>query len=129
MCIYFPVLNLPLLGKLIEQAVAEQFQSFLDETSALDPFQSGFRTETMLTALVDDFQLQLDQNSYVLNILLDLSAVFDTTNHLVLVSHLALLGIWGRALNWFSSLLQECFQKVAIGEKRSSMQAINCGVP
>lgn len=31
------------LGKVIERSVAEQLQGFLDETSAFDPFQSGFR--------------------------------------------------------------------------------------
>ena len=31
------------LGKVIEQAIANQLQAFLEETSALDPFQSGDR--------------------------------------------------------------------------------------
>ena len=79
---YRPVSNLPFLGKVIERAIANQLQTFLEETSALDPFQSGFRpghgTETALVALLDDFRRHLDQGGSALLILLDLSAAFNT---------------------------------------------------
>ena len=67
---------------MIEWATADQLQTFLEETSALYPFQSGFRpghrTETALVALMDDLRRHLDQGGSALLILLDLSAVFDT---------------------------------------------------
>lgn len=51
---YLFVSNLPVMGKLIEEVVAEQLEAFLDETSALDPFHSdfrlGFETEPTLLA-------------------------------------------------------------------------------
>ena len=40
---YRPVSNIPFIGKLVERVVADQFQAFLEEIDALDPFQSGFR--------------------------------------------------------------------------------------
>ena len=40
---YRPVANVPFLGKVLEQVVAGQLQTLLDETDYLDPFQSGFR--------------------------------------------------------------------------------------
>ena len=40
---YRPVSHLVFLGKVIEWAVVGQLQEFLEETSALDPFQSSFR--------------------------------------------------------------------------------------
>lgn len=39
---YLPVSNLLFLGKVLERAAAEQFQKFLHDTSALDPFQVSF---------------------------------------------------------------------------------------
>lgn len=37
---YCPVLNVPFVGKVVEQGVAEQLQAFLEDI--LDLFQSGF---------------------------------------------------------------------------------------
>ena len=70
---------------MIERAVAGQLQDFLEETSALDPFQSGFRSghgaEMALVALTDDLRCQLDLGDSALLILLDLSAAFDIVDH------------------------------------------------
>lgn len=48
--------NLPFLGKMIERAVGDQFQVFLDNSSAIDPFQSsstlGYGMEKDLLILV-----------------------------------------------------------------------------
>lgn len=38
------VLHPPYLGKVIERMVAEQLQVFLNDTSLLDPFLSGFQS-------------------------------------------------------------------------------------
>ena len=40
---YRPVANVSFLSKVVERVMADQLQVLLDETSALDPFQSGFR--------------------------------------------------------------------------------------
>ena len=89
---YRPVSNLPFLYKVIKQATADQLQTFLEETSALDPFQSRFRpghgVETALVALMDDLRRYLDQGGSALLILLDLSAAFDTVDHELLLAAL-----------------------------------------
>lgn len=58
----------------------------MNDTSALDPFQSGFKlvSKTALVALVDD-RLKFDSGQSSLLILLDLSASFDTVDHSVLI--------------------------------------------
>lgn len=86
----------------MEQAIAEQLQGFLDKASALDPFQSsfhlGFGTKRTLIAVNENLWLHHDAGRMVLLILLDLSAVFDTANQLILVSCLAILSVRGRGL-------------------------------
>lgn len=56
--------------------VAQQLQGSLDNTSALDLLQTGFRSgcgpETTLVGLVDDLPLQLDTGQSYLFLLLDL---------------------------------------------------------
>ena len=95
---------------MIERAIANQLQAFLEETSTLDPFQSGFRpgygVETALLALTDDLRRHLDQGGSALLILLDLSAAFDTVDHELLARRLATTGIQGSALKWLISFLQ-----------------------
>ena len=50
---YRPIANVSFLSKVVESVLADQLQALLDETNALDPFQSGFRPRYgMETALV-----------------------------------------------------------------------------
>lgn len=73
-----PALKLFLLGEVIERAVAEQLQKSLDDTSALDPFQSGFRhshgMEAALVALQHDLCSSRIEAELALLLLLDLTA-------------------------------------------------------
>ncbi|XP_077182783.1 uncharacterized protein LOC143832365 [Paroedura picta] len=130
---YRPVSHFAFLGKVIERAAADQLLGFFDETSALDPYQSGFRpghgVETVLVALMDDIRRQLDRGGSAIRMLLDLSAAFDVVDHELLVHCLAGAGIRGTALQWLVSFLQNRTQRVAMGESMSSPCELPCGVP
>ena len=99
---YRPVANVSFLSKVVERVVADQFHTLLDETNALDPFQSGFRPchgmEMALVALFDD--LLWDRGKMSLLVLLDISATFDNVNHGILLGSLSKLGISGLVLAW-----------------------------
>ena len=62
---YWPVSNVPSLGKLIEWVMASQLQGVLEETDYLDVFQSGFSPdyarETALVTLVNDLRWEKDR--------------------------------------------------------------------
>ena len=62
--------------------------------------------------------------------LLDLSAAFDTIDHLTLISHLSSwYGISGTALDWFTSYLSNRCQQVKIHDYISEAVYISFGVP
>ncbi|KAF7246720.1 hypothetical protein EYD10_07352 [Varanus komodoensis] len=88
---YRPVANIPFLSKELEWVVAGQLQALLDETDYLDPFQFGFRpgygTESALVTLYDDLCWERDRGSVSLLVLLDLSAAFDTIDHVLRQFH------------------------------------------
>ena len=91
-----PVANIPFLVKLIERVVADQLQTFLEESDTLDPFQSG--TKTVLVTLLDDLLKEVDQGSVTLLVLLDLSVAVDTVNHGSLLDRHLGLGMRGSVL-------------------------------
>lgn len=63
-------------------------------------------------------------------LLLDLSAAFDTVDHLTLLSRLSnCFGIQGKALLWFKSYLSRRTQFVNIENEQSSSRPLSCGVP
>jgi hypothetical protein len=62
--------------------------------------------------------------------MLDLSAAFDTIDHPTLLSRLAsVIGLSGKALQWFSSYLSERVQSVLIEGVESAMWKLLFGVP
>ena len=107
------------MSKVVERVVADQLQAHLDETDALDPFQSGFRpchgTETALVALYDDLLREADRGKISLLVLLDISAAFDTVDHGILLGRLSELGIGGLALAWVCSFLEDHTRECSLG--------------
>ncbi|KAJ8364809.1 hypothetical protein SKAU_G00136400 [Synaphobranchus kaupii] len=106
---YHPVSLLPFLSKALERAALNQLSVFHHQNNLLNPHQSGFRTghstETALLAVTEALVTARASSLSSVLILLDLSAVFDTVNHKLLISILAEMGISGTALSWFTSYL------------------------
>ena len=61
---YWPISNLPFLGKVLEKVVFQQLTDFLLSNNALDTFQSGFRlhhsTDTAPIEVKNDIRLNTD---------------------------------------------------------------------
>jgi hypothetical protein len=131
---YRPVSNLGFLSKVLERAVAEQLQSYLQENKLLAQMQSAYRkyhsTETALLRVTNDVLTALDQQCNVVLMLLDLSAAFDTIDHHILLGRLeSRFGIQGTVLAWFKSYLEGRHQAVSIKGARSDCVELRCGVP
>ena len=74
-------------------------------SQALVAFQSGYRkhhsTKSALLRVSNDILRAIDDNSTALRLLFDLSASFDTVNHVILLNRLRdRFGIKGTALVW-----------------------------
>ncbi len=99
-----------------------------------ETFQSGFRkhhsTESALLRVLKDILLSIDTGNSVVLLLLDLSAVFDTVDHSILISCLEhCVGIGGSVLKWFRSFVNNITFSVCVDGCSSSKSGLPCGVP
>ena len=118
---YRPVSNLTFLSKVIEKAVAFHLNKYFiinnPNESLQSAYKSGHSTETALVWVNND-------------IMMDLSAAFDTVDHNVLFSRLkGMFGPSGKVLELFRSYLQQLFQKVSVHGILSNIQFFVSGVP
>ena len=65
----------------------------------------GHSTEHALLELIDQMSDSFNDKSYFLGIFIDLSKVFDTVDHKILLRKLQHYGIKGKNLSWFESYL------------------------
>uniref|UniRef100_A0A669BHY4 Reverse transcriptase domain-containing protein n=1 Tax=Oreochromis niloticus TaxID=8128 RepID=A0A669BHY4_ORENI len=131
---YRPISNLPFLSKVLERVVFRQLQSFLDNNSLYEKFQSGFRarhsTETALLRVFNDLLLTVDSGRAAVLVTLDLTAAFDTVDHNILLSCLEhCVGLKGTVLKFFQSYLDNRSFSVHLGELSSPRAPLTCGVP
>ena len=131
---YRPVSNIPLLSKVIEKVVARRLGEHLNSQDMQERFQSAYMkkhsTETALVWVTNDIKLSRDNQKGTLIVLLDLSAVFDTIDHRILLSRLRRrFGVQRTASKWMTSYLYGRTQRIVIGQASSSSKPLNTGVP
>ena len=131
---YRPVSTLPLISKLIEDAVLEQLNEYFCSNNLDDDLQSAYRkfhsTETAPIKIVNDILVDIDNHKCVFLALLDLSAAFDTCDISVFLRRLRIgHGISGTALDWITSYLTDRSQRVTIDGDFSNPIDLECGFP
>ena len=131
---YRPVSNLSHVAKLIEKVVAIQLTDHLNDNSLYDPMQSAYRsnfsTETALLKLQNDVLTFFDQRRSVFLVLLDISAAFDTVDHVILLNRLeSRFHISGVVLSWMKSYLTGWSSRVNIAGELSDPWVSDFGVP
>lgn len=93
-------------------------------------YRKGHGTETALPKIQNEILMSVSSQHVVLLVLLDLSAVFDTVDHSVLLSRLkSSFGIRGTALRWFSSYLSGRIQRISLDGYCSDTFDLQEGVP
>ncbi|CAB3989706.1 Hypothetical predicted protein, partial [Paramuricea clavata] len=133
-CSFRPISNLKFVSKSIEKAVAVQLTDYLTENHLHEKFQSAYKpchsTETALLRVQNDILQALDNGDSVILVLLDLSAAFDTVDHLMLLTRLSKrFGIRGRVLDWLTSYLTSRKLFIRVEGTDSLLSDLDCGVP
>ncbi len=130
---YRPISLLPVLSKVLEKVVSEQFLHHLENNNLLHPLQFCFRhnysTETATCLLLENIKRSLDKGLKVGAVYRDLKKAFDTVNHNILMSKITKYNISKRSLLWFDSYLKSREQSVVINNVKSVPHNIDIGIP
>ena len=131
---YRPISNLTFLSKLLERAAYEQIVGHMEGHHLLPPLQSAYQknrsTETATIKVMSEIYRAADAGLVTLLDLLDLSAAFDTVDHVILLVQLQHhYGISGLALRWIGSHLTGRSQFVRFNGKASATTMVTSGVP
>ena len=106
---YRPVSVLPNVSKKFERImlkqVLEQMNKYLSHNLCV--YRKGFNTQTDLTMLIEKWEKILDDNGYAGAALMDLSKIFDTINHELLIAKLHAYGFSKEALTLIASYLSD----------------------
>ena len=130
---YRPISLLPIFSKIIERLIYNKVFEFLVRYEIIFDSQYGFRGGHNTTHATLDFlgsiEDAMEKNEHAIGIFCDLSKAFDTLNHDILLLKLEHYGIKGKALNWFESYLKNRRQYTEWGNCKSSLLALETGVP
>ena len=112
----------PTVSKIFERILHRQVSSYVDQF--LSTFMNGYRkslsTQQALFPLIEIWKYTLDQNGYGGAILMDLSKVFDTINHDLLIAKLVAYGFDAEPLKINRSYLTNHFQRTKVNTSFSS---------
>ena len=106
---YRPIYNLSFLSKIIEKIIANNLTNHITNNNLDNPRQTAYKrkhnTETLLLDLTKYISYNIHNNKYVILIQLDLTAAFDTINHMILYKKLKSIGIHQSIIQLIQSYL------------------------
>ena len=110
---YRPISNLSFVSKVVERVVDTRLTKHATKHQLLPVYQSAYRphhsTETAIVSILNDIIMicAVDQGQVGAQMLLDLSAAFDTVDHHILMAVLQRrCGVQGKALEWLGDFLR-----------------------
>ena len=84
---------------------------------------------TQMAHFTDRVLEKLDNGMLTGAVFLDLSKVFGTVDHSLLLTKLKQIGVSDNVTGWFRSYLSNRFQLTAVGDVQSTLRPIQVGVP
>ena len=123
---YKPVSVLSCFSKIIERIVYERCYDFLIKNNILYKRQYEFRnkhsTYTAVLDFMDDINKATDNKMYTAGIFMDLSKIFDTIDHEILLDKLYHYGFRGVSHAWFTNYPSNRKQMVSYNSTLSSSE-------
>ena len=118
---YRPISLLPIISKIFERIMLNQITTYMNEylSRYLCGYRKGFNTQTALSSLIEKWKQIIDNKGYGAAILMDLSKVFDTINHELLIAKLHAYGFAKESLLIILSFLSGRWQNVKIDSSSS----------
>ena len=131
---YRPVANLPFLSKVLERLVLKLLIAYLASRDLLPEMQSAYRkchsTEMAVLRVYSDLVDAIERGEFALLTLLDLSTMFYTVDHDILLNRLSTtFGVKDSALQFFHSYLTDRTQSVHLASQSTPSRRVHCGVP
>ena len=131
---YRPISALPCFSKILERLMYNRLYKYLKENNTLYEkqfgFQSGYSTNDAIIQLVDKIFYSFEKEQFTLGVFIDLSKVFDTVDHSILLIKLKFYGITDKNLAWSESYLSNRMLYIEIGEdSKTGLKYVTCGVP
>ena len=125
------------ISKLLEKVIYKHTYSFLEKENVIYKSQYGFRSKhsckQAISKLLSEIVKNNDRDQITMSVYLDLSKVFDTLDHNLLLCKMDKYGIRGIALSWFKSYLTsrtlKCKVNTTDGIMYSKPQNIEYGAP
>ena len=129
---YCPISLLSMFNQLLEKIISKRLTSFINNHNILYSKQFSFRSQhstlQAVLSIIHKIQEGVESRKYLCGVVLDLSKAFDIVNHNILLQKLENYGIRGVVLK-FQSYSKNRKQFVSIGNVRSDISYISCGVP
>jgi len=126
---YCPVSNLTFIGKFLERFAVKRFLEHAGAHCLFPVHQSAYRPRHSTKRAVVSVRA-VDSGKVCVLVLLDLSAAFDTVDHLILLTVLkGRFGVQRGVFDWFMSYLTGRTQSVSTSTERSESTELTCRVP
>ena len=108
-----------------------QIESFMEDklSKLLTGFRKNHSTQHFLTNMLEKWKNTLDKGGFVCAMFMDLSKVFDTVNHDLLIARLGTYGFQKDALSFMKSYLTKRRQRVRVNSNFSAWERIISGDP
>ena len=131
---YRPISVLVCFSKILERIIYKRLYKYLTTEKLLYSKQFGFQTgpstEHAIIKVVDQIYKSFEKDHYTLGVFINLSKVFDTVDHTILIRKLEMYGIKGINLVTFRSYLTNIMQYISIThDLETDTKSICCGVP
>ena len=128
-----PIASLSPFSKILKRVIYDQLVKYFDEDPVIFKNQPGLRkshsTEQAIMEITDNLKASIDRNVISCGFFLDFSKAFHTINNQILWNKLYKYGIRGKLRDWFASYLQDRKQFFQIGNEKSGLLEMTCGVP